>query len=239
MLRRFRSYQRRLRRGALLIFCVGATEEVFTQCSQNLFIKRALPEAEARRRAARPPSPTAARRADRRAIRVVSDHRFRHWPSRRIATQRRSWQDRFRRAARGPDIRADPVSSGQFRAWSRRKALVQSYGSLLVHDDTETGAAVTISGACSILTHLDALRAFPGSAEKVATIKNRKGSPMPDPEYWFAQVVEEILMQRGTLPPYALDPARPTCAIHSGGHALFDKKPAYFAAGSLPTYDPT
>jgi hypothetical protein len=29
-----------LRKGRLLAFCVGATEEVFTQCSQNLFIER-------------------------------------------------------------------------------------------------------------------------------------------------------------------------------------------------------
>ncbi len=40
-----------------------------------------------------------------------------------------------------------------------------------------------------------------------------------------------------TLAPSALDPARSTCAINAGGHALFDKKPAYFAAGALPPYD--
>jgi hypothetical protein len=41
-------------RNALLLICVGATEEVFTQCSQNLFVRRPLPEPEARFRAAQP-----------------------------------------------------------------------------------------------------------------------------------------------------------------------------------------
>ena len=111
------------------------------------------------------------------------------------------------------------------------------HGSLLIHDDTETGAAVTISGACSTLSHQKARRAFPESAGKVLSIKRRDGSPMPDPEYWFAQEVEEVMTQRSALKPYALDPARPTCAISAGGQAHFDKKPAYFAAGSLPAYD--
>ncbi len=35
------------RKSRMLVFCVGATEEVFTQCSQNLFIKRPRPEAAA------------------------------------------------------------------------------------------------------------------------------------------------------------------------------------------------
>src|SRR5208337_618433 len=34
-----------LNNGQLLVFCVGVTEEVFTQCSQNLFIKRPVPGA--------------------------------------------------------------------------------------------------------------------------------------------------------------------------------------------------
>jgi hypothetical protein len=31
-----------LEKDRLLLFCVGGTEEVFTQCSQNLFVKRPL-----------------------------------------------------------------------------------------------------------------------------------------------------------------------------------------------------
>ena len=227
-------------RGALLIFCVGATEEIFTQCSQNLFIKRALPQAEARRRAARPPS-----WRPQLPLEALIDAQFELFQITVSATGLPGASPRngdrgktaFVERREGRTFVLIPYHQGNSVHGHAAKLWSNPYGSLLVHDDTETGAAVTISGACSILTHLDALRAFPGSAEKVATIKNRKGSPMPDPEYWFAQVVEEILMQCGTLPPYALDPARPTCAIHAGGHALFDKKPAYFAVGSLPAYD--
>ena len=43
-----------VRKGRMLLFCVGATEEVFTQCSQNLFIKRPVPAPARYARAASP-----------------------------------------------------------------------------------------------------------------------------------------------------------------------------------------
>jgi hypothetical protein len=110
-------------------------------------------------------------------------------------------------------------------------------GSLIIWDDTTTCAAVTISGPSHVVTHAAVKRDFPNSAARAATITRRNGSPAPDPEYWFVQEVADIACLRETLAPSALDPARPTCAINAGGHALFDKKPAYFAAGALPPYD--
>jgi len=43
-----------VRKGRMLLFFVGATEEVFTQCSQNLFIKRPVPAPARYARAASP-----------------------------------------------------------------------------------------------------------------------------------------------------------------------------------------
>jgi len=115
--------------------------------------------------------------------------------------------------------------------------LSNAYGSLLVHDDTTTGVAVTISGPSHVISHEAALHEFPSSTARVATIRRRNGSAMPAPKYWFLQEVEEIALQRETLGAYALDPARPTCGINAGGQALFGKKPAYFAADGLPAHD--
>jgi len=227
-------------RGALLIFCVGATEEVFTQCSQNLFIKRPLPEWEARWRAAQPPSWRPALPIERLIDAQFELLQFTVSASGLPGASPRNG-DRGKAAfverRKGRTFVLIPYFPGNFVHGHAAKLWSNSRGSLLIHDDTETGAAVTISGACRILSHSETLRAFPDSAEKVSTIRRRNGSPMPDPEYWFVQQVEEIVTQRDALPLHALDPARPTCAISAGGQALFDKKPAYFAAGSLPAYD--
>lgn len=227
-------------RGALLVFCVGVTEEVFTQCSQNLFIKRPLPVAEAGRRAARPPSWSPALPIERLIETQYELLQMTVSASGLPGVSPRNGDRGMagfveRRGSRTfvliPYFPGNAVHGHAAKLWSNPQ------GSLLVYDDTGTGAAVTISGACSTLPHPQALRAFPQSARKVAAIRRRNGSPMPDPEYWFAQRVEKIVTQSETLPPYALDPARPTCAIHAAGLAYFDKKPAYFAADSLPLYD--
>ena len=226
--------------GALLIFCVGATEEVFTQCSQNLFVKRPLPQAEARRRAARPPSWRPHQPLERLIERQFELLQFTVSASGLPGVSPRNGdrgKTAFVEQREGRTFVLIPYHPGNSVHGHAAKLWSNPYGSLLVHDDTETGTAVTISGACSILSHQETLRAFPQSAETVATIKNRKGSPMPDPEYWFAQGVEEIETGRDALLLYGLDPARPTCSISAAGPALFDKKPAYFAAGSLPAYD--
>jgi len=225
---------------ALLIFCVGATEEVFTQCSQNLFVKRPLSEEETRRRAARRPSWSPALPIERligaqfELIQITVSASGLPGASPRNGDRGKA---AFVERRKGRSFVLIPYFPGNHVHGHAAKLWSNPHGSLLIHDDTETGAAVEISGACFILSHQKALRAFPESAGKVLSIKRRNDSPMPDPEYWFVQEVEEIMTQRGALKPYALDPARPTCAISAGGQAHFDKKPAYFAAGSLPAYD--
>jgi len=227
-------------RGAMLIFCVGATEEVFTQCSQNLFIKRPLRESEARRRAVRPPSWSPALPLERlidaqfELLQVTVSASGLPGASPRNGDRGKT---AFVERRKGRSFVLIPYFPGNYVHGHAAKLWSNPHGTLLIHDDTDTGAAVAISGACSLLSHREAVRAFPESAGKVLGIKRRNGSPMPEPDYWFAQEVEQITMQRGALKPCALDSARPTCAIHAGGQALFDKKPAYFGAGSLPAYD--
>jgi hypothetical protein len=227
-------------RNALLLFCVGATEEVFTQCSQNLFVKRPLPEPEARLRAAQPK----AWRPDL-ALERLLDAQFEMFQVTVSASGLPGASPR--NGDRGKTAFIEPRNSktyilipyhpGNAMHGHAAKLWSNPYGSLAIWDDTTTCAAVTISGPSRIVTHASVKRDFPESAAKAATITRRNGSPMPDPEYWFLQEVAEIALQRETLVPSALDPARPTCGIHAGGHALFGKKPAYFAADALPHYD--
>ncbi len=68
-------------------------------------------------------------------------------------------------------------------------------------------------------------------------VRRNNTTPVPDPEYWYLQDVAEIVQQRETLAAHSLDPGRPACSINAGGEARHDKKPAYFAANSLPAYD--
>jgi hypothetical protein len=74
-------------------------------------------------------------------------------------------------------------------------------------------------------------------ARKIASLQRPNQEPMPDPDYWFLQEIEEIVQQREPLVANSLDPARPTCSINAGGEARHSKKPAYFAADTLPPYD--
>jgi len=49
--------------------------------------------------------------------------------------------------------------------------------------------------------------------------------------------VAELVQQIEPLAISLLDPSRPTCSIQAGGLAHHGKKPAYFAADTLPPYD--
>ena len=169
-------------RGALLVFCVGATEEVFTQCSQNLFIKRPLPEAEASRRMARPPSWSAALPIERLIETQYELLQMTVSASGLPGVSPRNGDRGMagfveRRGSRTyvliPYFPGNAVHGHAAKLWSNPQ------GSLLVHDDTGSGAAVTISGVCSTLSHAQALRAFPQSAGKVATICAATALPCP------------------------------------------------------------
>ena len=225
---------------AMLLICVGATEEVFTQCSQNLFVRRRLPEPEARFRATQPkgwlPDLPLERLLDAQfemfQVTVSASGLPGASPrngdrGKTAFTERRDCKT----YVLIPYHPGNAVHGHAAKLWSNPQ------GSLIIWDDTTTCAAVTISGPSRVVTHAAVKRDFPNSAARAATITRRNGSPAPDPEYWFLQEVAEIACLRETLAPSALDPARPTCAINAGGHALFDKKPAYFAAGALPPYD--
>ena len=94
-----------------------------------------------------------------------------------------------------------------------------------------------VNGVYGVVAHEKVKRDFPLIAREVASGQRRNQMAVPDPEYWYLQEVAEIVQQRDSLAANFLDPARPTCSINAGGEARHDKKPAYFAANTLPPYD--
>lgn len=222
---------------SLLTFLVGGTEETFTQCSQNLFVKRLLP------------AKTGVR------------HRYRWRPDRPIErlleAQFESLQATV--AAGGlpgvsprngdlgkavfaayhagcsyllvPYHPGNAVHGHAAKLWSNR------YGSLVIYDDHRYLTSVTFSGHCRTVSHRWLQKHFPDIAATVTSQTGRNGKPIGEPEYWFLQRVDEIVQQREPLMPHQLSPLRATCGIAAGGQSLYNKKPGYFGVESLPAYD--
>lgn len=228
------------RSGRMLLFCVGVTEEVFTQCSQNLFIKRPMPGPARRARATQPNAWNPALPLERllatqfETLQVtVSAHGI---PG---ASPRNG--DRSKAVFLGcrgqksylliPYHPGNAVHGHAAKLWSN------SYGTVVIYDDHSALSSVAVSGPCWVVSHEKVLRDFPAIAHKATSGRRRNQACMPEPEYWYLQEVLEIIQQREPLAANRLDPSRPTCSINAGGEARHDKKPAYFAANTLPPYD--
>jgi hypothetical protein len=223
-------------RNKLLLFCVGGTEEIFTQCSQNLFVKRrGLNTASLKGYAWSPALP----------LENLFDRQFEIFQAtvsagglpgaspRNGATGKAAFVER----EAGKTLIVIPYHPGNAVHGHAAKLWSNPFGSLVVWDDTASQAAVTISGPCHFVSHKAAKRRFASSVTQVGTLTRRSGSPMPDPEYWFVQEVTEIALRREPLALSLLDPIRSTSCISAGGHAHYSKKPAYFAADTLVHYD--
>ena len=222
-------------------FLVGGVEELFTQCSQNLFIKRPAAEPDAPRRAATWPD---AWEPGLRLERLLGAQ-FEILQATVSASGLPGASPRngdLGKAAyvgrRGagtfvliPYFPGNAVHGHAAKLWSN------PYGELMIWDDHCAWSAITISGQSWTVAHRAVERDFPAIAAEVATRENRKGAAATPPEYWFLQEVAEIVRQVEPLAANSLDPSRPTCSISAGGLAHHGKKPAYFAADTLPPYD--
>lgn len=222
----------------LLLFCVGGTEEVFTQCSQNLFIKRPLRPAESG--------------PDCRALPAEPWHSglpLEHLLARQFeaiqvtvslsglpgASPRNGEQGQAVLAGRrnGRLYALVPYYPGNFVHGHAAKLWSNGYSTLVISDDHSSLRRVSLVGPTRIATHREARRLFPFAALGV----ERDDRPKSLPDYWFVQEVVELIVEREPLSPHRLDPARPTCSINAGGEARHGKKPHYFAADGLPAYD--
>lgn len=227
-----------MQRERLLLFCVGGTEELFTQCSQNLFVKRpggAAPGQTQRSNAWRPSLP----------LERLLDAQFEILQITASASGLPGVSprngDRGKAAFVGrrdgktfvliPYFPGNAVHGHAAKLWSN------AYGELVIWDDHCALNAVTLSGPAWVVAHRTVEQDFPSIAVRIASRQKRNGATAPNPEYWFLQQVVDLIQQREPLAANLLDPSRPTCTIHAGGLAHHGKKPAYFSADTLPPYD--
>jgi len=226
--------------GRMLVFCVGGTEEAFTQCSQNLFVKQPVPRPNAPRRREWPQAwdprdrlePLLATQFELIQATVSADG----LPG---ASPRNGGIGQAGFVARDhaglfvliPYYPGNSVHGHAGKLWSN------PYGALVVSDDHSATTRVTISGPARVLTHKAVKRRFPAVAVASGTWQGstKRGGALPD--YWFLQEVAEIIQQSEPLARNRLDPQRPTCSINAGGQAKHGKKPAYFAADTIAEYD--
>lgn len=228
------------RRNCLLRFCVGGVEEAFTQCSQNLFVKRPVTRSNhggivKPRNQWRPSQPLdhlLSKQFELLQI-TVSASGLPGVSPRNGEIGKAAFV--VRRDSKAlvliPYFAGNAVHGHAAKLWSNPQ------GSIVVWDDHTTLSTVTIRGPCRVVEHGQIAEEFRLIADRIATRQRRNGSPAPAPEYWFEQKVAEIILQDGPLAANALDPARPTSSIHAAGRASHGKKPTYFLADTLPPYD--
>ena len=223
-----------------LMFCVGGTEEVFTQCSQNIFVKRPLAGF------GQPGRPTPIQEwTPALPLERLLDHQFEAIQVTVSASGLPGASPRNgdlgkacfvgRRGRRifvlVPYHPGNAIHGHAAKLWSN------PYGTLVISDDHHTLSRVMVSGPSRVIDHRRVKRSFPAIAAQISAQCSHNGKPMPDPEYWFLQEAAELVQQREPLVANTLDPGRPTCSISAGGQAHHGKKPGYFAANTLPTYD--
>lgn len=224
-------------KGALLCFLVGGVEEAFTQCSQNLFVKRpCAPHEAAPLREAWGPHLLLARLMERQfeilqatvsasGLPGVSPRNGDIGLAGFIAHEKR------RTLALIPYFVGNAVHGHAAKLWSNPN------GALMIWDDHSSLTAVTLAGPARVAAHDEIERRFPDIAAKLAMRRRRNGALADPPEYWFVHEVNEIVVQDEPVPANVLDPVRSTCSIHAAGPALHGKKPAYFNADSSAPYD--
>ncbi|WP_292528117.1 hypothetical protein [Methylocystis sp.] len=224
----------------LLRFCVGGVEEAFTQCSQNLFVKRPAEAAAVGHGAARRSNWSPVQPLDQLVASQFELFQVTASSSGLPGASPRNGD--IGKAAfiarRGKKTRLlVPYFSGNAVHGHAAKLWSNPRGAIVIWDDHTALSSITITGPSRVVEHSWVARHFPNIAKEMAIRRKRNGSPASDPEYWFEQEVAEIIQQDEPLAQNILDPVRWTCSIHAAGLALHGKKPAYFAADSLPLYD--
>ncbi|WP_363349061.1 hypothetical protein [Methylocystis echinoides] len=226
------------RKNAVLYFLVGGVEEAFTQCSQNLFVKRPAPATT--KRAAWPNAWSPSLPLD-----LLLGAQFEIFQATVSASGLPGVSPRNGDiglagfvAHRGertfvlvPYFTGNAVHGHAAKIWSN------PFSALLIWDDHTTRSATTLCGPAQVVSHLWVEKRFPLIAARIADRRRRNGASAESPEYWFAQRVTDIHVQDEPVRLNLLDPARPTCSIHAAGAAHHGKKPAYFAAESQAPYD--
>jgi hypothetical protein len=219
-----------------LLFLAGGTEEIFTQCSQNLFVKRTPRDDE--------PAPASNSWSPSDPLTELLDAQFELLQATVSASGLPGASPRNGDAGSvayvvdqgEQDAVLIPYHPGNFIHGHAAKLWTNPHGAIVVHDDHDHLRRVTLRGPCRVLSPEEARACFPDVvATEIARTSTTPGKR--EPAYWFEQTVADIVVEAEPLERMALDETRPTCTISAAGQGKYGKKPAYFDAASTPPYD--
>jgi len=219
-----------------IFFLVGSTEEVFTQCSQNLFVKRQprIGDTPARTAGWRPSDPLIELiEAQFELFQVtVSSAGLPGASPRNGATGSVAYVVQSEKN----DLLMIPYHPGNFIHGHAAKLWSNPHGAIVVRDEHHHNRQVILRGPCRVISPEDARVEYPDViAMEVA--RSMSASGKRPPAYWFSQMVSEIIVETDLLPPMVLDESRPSCSLSAAGQGKFGKKPAYFDAQNTTAYD--
>ena len=224
---------------AILGYLVGGTAEVFTQCSQNLFVKQIANEPtddlEDAIELNTSPVDLATLFANQfETIQATVDATGLPGASPRNGQVGRAVLLGMRRGRTYILIPYHPgnaIHGHAAKLWSNR------YASISVSDDHTLHRRVTIMGKSWVASHERIRREFPAVSRSVTHPDGGTEATVSDPVYWFVTRADTVTWERGALPAYILGEGREVCSINAGGEGRHTKKPKYFDTASLPTYD--
>lgn len=184
------------RNGVTVLFAVGETEEVFTQCSQNLFSKRpAIVDYQNSMAQKWTPSQPLENliKEQFELIQITVSSSGLPGASPRNGDKGKA---AFLGRRNNKVSLLIPYHPGNFIHGHAAKLWSNPFGSLMISDDHTFLTRVIISGPCRIQKHNYIKVNFPEAAAAVADQKGRTGKPSPEPEYWFMQDVDKLIIER-------------------------------------------
>ncbi len=226
------------RDGDTLLFLAGGTEEVFTQCSQNLFVKRPA--------GADAPAPAAAAWSPADPLADLVGAQFEMLQVTVSSTGLPGGSPRngdvgsvaYLVERDGRDVLLVPYHPGNFIHGHAAKLWSNPDGAMVIRDDHRHLRTVILHGPSRVLDPGTAARRHGAIVDaEVARTASAPGDRRP--AYWFEQEVARIVVETDPVPPMVLDPGRATCTISAAGQGRHGKKPTYFDAASLDAYDMT
>jgi hypothetical protein len=223
------------RRGEAVTFLVGGTAEIFTQCSQNLFVKRPDPC----------PSEPVGMDGALPSLEELLAEQFELLQATADATGVPGASPRNgqigraafvgRRRSRSyvliPYHPGNAIHGHAAKLWSNR------HSCLMVSDDHATRRRVTIAGPSWITSHARVAARFPDVAREALRPEGERARTVAEPVYWFVTRVDEVVWSTEPLGANVLHAERAACTIHAGGEGRHAKKAAYFDAGAVDRYD--
>ncbi len=222
---------------AILGYLVGGTEEVFTQCSQNLFVKELVSEAV---EAAAEPTPESTPSLEQllaaqfESLQVTVDSSALPGASPRngqIGGAALVGTRRGRKYVLIPYHPGNAIHGHAAKLWTNRRS------ALVVSDDHTYRRRATISGVSRVASHAWVTKRFPAASRAVTHPEGGAEATVAVPLYWFVTRADEVIWERGVLPEYGLSEGRAVCTINAGGQGRHTKQPKYFDAGTVDPYD--